>query len=229
MAAAEHYYTARPTSRSRLRRWTETLRGRTFTFVSDAGVFSASRVDPGTRLLIESVELPEEGHILDLGCGYGVLGIVCAACAPRARVTMVDVNERAVELARRNAALNGVPHVEVLVGDGFTPVAGRRFHLIVTNPPWRLGKEFVGAWLEQARRHLYPGGRLALVVRTKQGARSWYRRLEDLYGSCRELAKGGGYRVYEVAVPGGDGPGPVHGPWHDAGARQGAGTETEGA
>lgn len=219
MAAGEHYYTARPTSRSRPQQWTETLRGRTFTFVSDAGVFSASRVDPGTRLLIESVDVPDEGDILDLGCGYGVLGIVCAACSPRARVTMVDVNERAAELARRNAALNGVAHVEVLHGDGFEPVAGRRFHLIVTNPPWRQGKAFVGAWLEQARDHLHPGGRLALVVRTKQGAKSWRRRLEELYGSCRELAKGGGYRVYEVAVPDSDSGPSVAGEPEHAGAR----------
>lgn len=194
----EHYFSRDPGSPSRRRRWTEGLRGREFTFVTDAGVFSGRRVDPGSRLLIETVELPEQGAILDLGCGYGVLGIVCAACSPEAHVTMVDVNRRALELARENAARNGVPQVEVLESDGFSALAGRRFHLIVTNPPFRQGKELVSRWLVEARDHLHDGGRLALVVRTRQGALSWRKRLEAWYGHCRELAKGGGYRVYEV-------------------------------
>lgn len=199
----DHYFSPDPEAPSRRRRWTERLRGREFTFVSDAGVFSGRRVDPGSRLLIEGVDLPERGDILDLGCGYGVLGIVCAACAPGARVTMVDINRRAVELARENAALNGVAdRVDVLESDGFSALAGRRFDLIVTNPPFRQGKALVSRWLTEARHYLNAGGRLALVVRTRQGALSWRRRLEDWYGHCREVDKGGGYRVYEVTKPG---------------------------
>lgn len=203
----DHYFSADPRAPSRVRQWSTRLRGRSFTFLTDSGMFSPDRVDPGTRLLVESVPLPEEGEVLDLGCGYGVLGIVVAASAPGVKVTMVDVNRRALELARRNAVLNGVPGVSVVESDGFGALQGRRFHLILTNPPIRQGKDLVGRWLREAKEHLYPGGRLALVVRTRQGALTWKRRLEEWYGSCEELAKGGGYRVYQVVHdPGGERP-----------------------
>lgn len=198
----EHYYTSRPRSASRPRRWTTTLRGRKLVFITDAGVFSADGVDSGSRLLIETVELPQQGDVLDLGCGYGVLGITCAVVEPGLRVVMVDINQRALELARQNARLNGAANIEILESDGFAALAGRRFDLILTNPPFRQGKELVSSWLRESRDHLKPGGRLAMVVRTQQGARSWRRRLEEWYGHCQELEKKGGYRVYQVSVGG---------------------------
>lgn len=195
---ADHYFSEEPAAPSRIRRWTTELRGRTFTFITDAGVFSAGRVDRGTRLLLEEVELPGGGDILDLGCGYGAIGIVVAALVPHASVVMVDVNRRALELARQNAVLNGVARVEILHSDGFEALAGRKFHLILTNPPVRQGKGLLARWLLGAKDHLHPGGRLALVLRTQQGALSWRRRLAEWYGNCEEVAKGGGYRVYQV-------------------------------
>lgn len=198
----EHYYTARPQSAHRPRRWKTTLRGKELVFITDAGVFSAEGVDRGTRLLIETVELPQEGDVLDLGCGYGVLGIACAVSEPGLRVVMVDINQRALELARQNARLNGAANTEILESDGYQALKGRRFDLILTNPPFRQGKELVSAWLKDGRNYLKPGGRLVMVVRTQQGAHSWRRRLEEWYGHCEELEKGGGYRVFQVRVEG---------------------------
>ncbi len=194
----EHYFTARPRTASRPEETAETLRGRAYVFLTDAGVFSKGRVDKGTRLLIERLPLPAYGDVLDLGCGYGPIGLVIAAESPDARVLMIDVNQRAVELARANLARNGVRNAEAVAGDGFDAAGARRFSLIVSNPPIRAGKRVVYAWVEEAHRRLLPGGRLVMVARTSQGAKSLARKMEEVFGAVRELGKGGGYRVLEA-------------------------------
>ncbi len=201
----EHYYTPRPQAPHRPQAVRVRLRGREFEFATDAAVFSRRRVDPGTRLLIEHLPLPVEGDALDLGCGYGPVGIVVAALSPRARVVLVDINERAVELARRNVALNRAANAEVRQGDGFAPVAGERFALIASNPPIRAGKRVVHSWVEQAHAHLIPGGKLLMVARTSQGALSLARHMKDVFGAVREAGKGSGYRVLEAVRAGGPG------------------------
>ena len=222
---SEHYFTERPRAEHRPLEIREYVWGRPFVFATDAAVFSRRRLDPGTRLLIEHLPLPVAGNALDLGCGYGPVGIVIAALSPDARVWMVDINERAVELARRNAAANSVANVEVRNGDGFAPVEGVVFRLIASNPPIRAGKRVVYAWVEQAHAHLEPGGRLMMVARTSQGARTLARHMEAVFGHVREVAKGSGYRVIEavrVAHGGPGGPaaarkGVPEGGWEEAG------------
>ena len=198
----QHYFTPTPQAASRPRTVRVRLRGRSFTFLTDRGVFARERVDPGTRLLAETMEVPQEGRILDLGCGYGVLGLVAASLAPRARVVLVDVNRRAVELARDNARINGLANVEVHWGDGLEPVRGQAFRLILCNPPYRAGKEVVHRLLDEAFAHLEPGGRLLVVGRTRQGVLSLLRWMQERWGTARELARGGGYRVVEATAPG---------------------------
>nr|MDA8353468.1 methyltransferase [Bacillota bacterium] len=140
----DHYYSKNPGAASHKQVVTSVLKGKTFRFLTDAGVFSKRGVDFGTRLLIETAELPEKGTILDLGCGYGPVGIACAQAAPGCQVTMVDPNRRALELARQNAKENGVDQrVEVLESDGFQELQERRFDCVLTNPPIRAGKETV--------------------------------------------------------------------------------------
>lgn len=191
----EHYYTVKPQAAHRPGEVTETLRGRKYVFFTDAGVFSKGRVDLGTRLLIEHLPLPAAGLALDLGCGYGPIGLVIAAESPAAHVIMVDVNERAAELARRNLERNGVRNAEVLAGDGFAAVGSRRFKLIVSNPPIRAGKRVVYPWVDEARERLEPGGRLLMVARTSQGAKTLAKKMADVFGNVTEVAKGSGYRV----------------------------------
>lgn len=193
----EHYFTARPKAAHRPAEVVETLRGRRYVFLTDAGVFSRTRIDPGTRLLIRHLPLPAKGFVLDLGCGYGPIGLVAAAESPEAHVVMVDVNERAVELARRNLARNGVHNAEVIAGDGFAAAGDRRFTLVVSNPPVRAGKRVVYAWIDEAFERLEPGGRLMMVARTSQGAKSLARKIAAVFGAVTERAKGGGYRVLE--------------------------------
>jgi 16S rRNA (guanine1207-N2)-methyltransferase len=195
---SEHYFTRKPQSEHEERIIRETLRGREFTFVTDAGVFSRGGVDFGTRLLIETMDIPPAARVLDVGCGYGPIGIVAAALAPSGRVTMIDVNARAVELARRNAQLNRIGNAEVMESDLFANVPAETYDVILTNPPIRAGKQTVHQIFEQAAHFLAPGGRLWIVIRKQQGAPSAFAKLEQLFGSVREMAKAKGYRVYRA-------------------------------
>ena len=115
---AEHYFTKNPTSKEEIRIIEEYLQGSKFVFKTSSGMFSPQKIDLGTRLLVEDSLIPESGKILDLGCGYGVVGIVVKKIFPAAKVFMSDVNERAVKIAKENALKNKV-EVEVKAGEFF--------------------------------------------------------------------------------------------------------------
>lgn len=193
---SEHYYSRRPTAGHDRKTVRAVLRGMPFVFVTDAGVFSRDGVDFGTRLLIEHVALPEDARLLDMGCGWGAIGIALSRLVPKGSVTMADVNERAVSLARENARLNGAEGIEIVQSDLFAGLAGRTFTHIVTNPPIRAGKETVYRLFEQAADHLEEGGELWLVIRKQQGAPSARKKLESLFSVVREAAKAKGYSVF---------------------------------
>lgn len=199
----EQYFARRPTSRRREEILHAVFHGRPFVFTSDAGVFSRGRIDRGTGLLARSLTLAPDAHVLDLGCGYGVLGIVAATLAPNGRVVMTDVNERAVDLARRNLAANAIPHAEVRLGPFYEPVSGERFDAIVSNPPIRAGKAVVHRIVDEAPTHLRRDGSLWLVARTKQGAKSLGEHMRDVFRSCETVARGSGYRVLRASSPSG--------------------------
>jgi 16S rRNA (guanine1207-N2)-methyltransferase len=178
------------------------LRGRPFTFRTDAGVFSPHFLDRGTRLLLRSLRLPLGGEVLDWGAGYGPLGIVVAALSPAARVTMVEVNERAAALARTNMELNRVTNAEVLAGDAFQVLGDREFDAILTNPPIHAGKPVVTALIEDSRRRLGEHGELWMVVRTQDGAKSYLRLLQKLFAWVSLEDMRGGYRAFRALVGG---------------------------
>ncbi|HOP74282.1 MAG TPA: methyltransferase [Bacillota bacterium] len=193
---SEHYYTAQPLSKHKPGQFKITLRGVELEFHTDAGVFSKSRIDTGTKLLIDGLRLtPEIQTVLDLGCGYGPIGLTVASLLPKATVYMGDINERAVELARMNARLNGLTNVEIRAGEGFTPFAGLTFDLIVTNPPIRAGKQVIYGMVDAAPTFLNDNGWFVAVVATKQGAKSFERKLEEVFGNVDEWEKGSGFRV----------------------------------
>ncbi len=195
---SEHYFTRRPGAAHEETSFTVTLRGMDFRFVTDAGVFSRDRVDFGSQLLIEAMQIGPADAVLDLGCGYGPIGVVAARLAPRGFIYMVEINERAAQLARRNLALNRIVNAEVRVGDGLEPVRGIAFDTILTNPPFRAGKAVVYRLLEEACQALKPGGSLWVVVHYKQGAPSLRRKLEALFGEVEDVARQAGYRVFRA-------------------------------
>ncbi|MDR6226971.1 class I SAM-dependent methyltransferase [Desmospora profundinema] len=192
----DHYYSPRPGAESDSRELSARLRGQPFYFHTDAGVFSKKGIDFGSRLLIETVNLPETGSILDLGCGYGPVGIACAVFAPQCRITMVDVNRRGLVLAEINARRNGVEErVHIQASDGFADLGEARFDAVLTNPPIRAGKGTVHRLFEESVQHLLPGGELWVVIRKQQGAPSAKEKLEHLFGDVDLVLKKKGYWI----------------------------------
>lgn len=197
---SNHYYIKNPETESKETSWTFRLRDREFRFISDSGVFSKKTVDFGSRLLIESLRLNEEvaGDILDVGCGYGPMGIALAHAYPARLVEMVDVNERALSLARRNAEANNIRNVKVYESNTYDQVPeGRQFAAIVSNPPIRAGKQVVHRILSEAHTHLLPGGTLTVVIQKKQGAPSSEQKMLEVFGNVEVIARDKGYWILQ--------------------------------
>ena len=189
---ADHYYTQSPASAHDERQATVHALGKELRFTTDAGVFSRDGLDRGTEVLLNALP-PLHGRVLDLGCGWGAVGVALGAADPALEIVMTDVNERAADLARRNAAANGV-RAEVLRGDGFEAVTGR-FDAIVTNPPIRAGKAVIYGLFERAADFLSPGGALYIVIRKQQGAPSALKFLKERYARADILDREAGYWV----------------------------------
>lgn len=197
---SNHYYTKNPETESKETSWTIPLRDREFRFISDSGVFSKKTVDFGSRLLIETFRLNEEvaGDILDVGCGYGPMGLALAYAYPARLVEMVDVNERAMSLARRNAEANNIRNVKVYESNTYDQVPEeRQFAAIVSNPPIRAGKQVVHRILSEAHVHLLPGGTLTVVIQKKQGAPSAQQKMLDVFGNVAVIARDKGYWIIQ--------------------------------
>ena len=188
----DHYYTENPNSAHDERRIALRALGNDLTFVTDAGVFSRDGLDRGTEVLLEALP-PLEGRVLDLGCGWGAVGVALGKRYPALDIVMTDINSRAVELARRNLAENGVT-AAVLQGDGFDAVEGR-FDAIVTNPPIRAGKAVIYGLFARAREYLEPDGALYVVIRKQQGAPSALKYLKEIYSRAETVDRASGFHV----------------------------------
>ena len=189
----EHYYTASPQSAHEERHFRTVFAGRTLEFETDAGVFSKQHIDPGSELLCRSLPPTLGGDVLDMGCGWGAMTVMTLAAHPDVRMTMADINERALALAVRNVARNGMQATAVL-SDGFAQVVGE-FDAVITNPPIRAGKAVIYRMFEEAKAHLRAGGALYLVIRKQQGAPSALKFLKELYGDAEVIARDGGYWI----------------------------------
>lgn len=196
----EHYFSADPTSHFervpvRARAW-----GHDLALTSGSGVFSRGRLDAGTAVLFRETEPPSPGTLLDLGCGYGVIGLALATASPGATVWAVDVNERALALATENAA-------SLRLGDRFRAVRPQQvpadlvFDEIWSNPPIRVGKralhDLLSTWLPR----LAPGGRAVMVVGKNLGADSLQRWLAEQGYPTTRLGSAKGFRVLETRRP----------------------------
>ncbi|MDY0410036.1 class I SAM-dependent methyltransferase [Virgibacillus soli] len=193
---SEHYFSHQPQSQSSPKTWTYELRRKTFTFTSDVGVFSKNEVDFGSRLLVETFAAPRiTGDILDLGCGYGPIGIALAASFEDRKILMADVNERALALAKENIQRNAILNAELVRSDRFSNLTNYTFASIVTNPPIRAGKKVTYAMFEESKDALHSGGELWVVIQKKQGAPSTKNKLSDLFGNVEVVAKDKGYFI----------------------------------
>lgn len=190
----EHYFTGKPESAAEPNWWEARVGDVRLRLATDRGVFSRDHLDPGSRALIEAADVHAAGTVLDLGAGYGAVGLFLKALYPALALTLVEVNARAAQLARLSAEANRLP-VEVLVGDGLEPVRERRFGACVCNPPIRAGKALYYGWFERLREILVPGGDLYVVVRRSHGAESLQKALEGWYEQVEIVSRDSGVRV----------------------------------
>lgn len=195
----DHYFTSKPNAEKDEKEISVTLKGNTLTFTTDAGVFSKDRIDFGSQVMIEAIEesvFPNK-RVLDVGCGYGPVGIALAKANPSFTVDMIDVNERALELAKKNAALNKVDRVSIFLSSIYDGVKHTNYGAIISNPPIRAGKETVHQIITEAKDHLAEDGVLIIVIQRKQGAPSAKKVMEATYGNVTRIGLDKGYWVLQ--------------------------------
>lgn len=172
-------------------------RGRSFIFLTASGVFSKDRVDKGTEVLIDSITEEIIGHsrsLLDLGCGYGVVGIIMKTIYPSLDVMMIDINERAIFLARKNAEINKV-EVSIKKSHGFNSIK-RSFDIILFNPPMSAGRKLCLELLKDSFKHLNQNGKLIVVARHRKGGKYLMDFMNKLFGNVHTIRRSAGYHVY---------------------------------
>ena len=192
-----HYFSSKPSSKDERALIKTVLRGKRVEFFTSQGIFSAKRVDNGTRVLVENMMIPERGDFLDIGCGIGVIGIIAALESPDLRVHLSDVNSRAVKLTRLNVQRHGLVNCSVYEGDLYTPLDNRMFDVIVSNPPVSAGMhKVVLPMVSGAFDHLVDGGVLQMVIQTNKGGNMLAGFFDDVFGSHEVIARKSGYRVF---------------------------------
>lgn len=189
---ANMYYTENPDSAHDLHELRVTLLGESFSFMTDSGVFSKKMIDYGSQVLLNCLAFESGDSLLDVGCGYGPLGIALSK-VQGVSATMVDINNRALDLAKQNAAKNGVAPA-IFQSNLYENVEGA-FNHIISNPPIRAGKAVVHEVLQGAYEHLVDGGDLTIVIQKKQGAPSAKAKMEDVFGNCEVVKKDKGYYI----------------------------------
>lgn len=197
---SDHYFTAEPASAADLRPLEVSLAGRPLSVHTARGVFSPDRVDHGTAVLLRHVPpAPGEGDLLDLGCGWGPLSLTLGLRSPGARIWAVDVNERALDLVRRNASDLDLANVMASRPDDVP--AEVRFAALWSNPPIRVGKSALHAMLLQWLPRLAPGAPAYLVVQRNLGSDSLQTWLTDQGWPATRFASDKGFRVLQVLAP----------------------------
>lgn len=186
------YYAENPDAAHDIHELRVDLLGEKMTFLTDAGVFSKKMVDFGSQLLLKCLEVDEGETVLDVGCGYGPLGLSLAK-AYGVQATMVDINNRALDLARQNAERNKV-EATIFQSNIYEQVEGHFDH-VISNPPIRAGKQVVHEIIEKSKDFLATDGDLTIVIQKKQGAPSAKSKMEDVFGNCEIVKKDKGYYI----------------------------------
>ena len=195
----EHYYTNNPTTESREKIINSTIANENLKFYTDNGVFSKESVDFGTKTMLESFSTEKENaKVADIGCGYGVISIFLAKKYPTFKFTMVDVNNRVLELSKKNIELNNINNeIEVLESSSFDNVEGN-FDIVLTNPPIRAGKKIVHKIMIDSYEHLNASGELWVVIQKKQGMASCKKLLEETFSMVEVVTKDKGYYILKA-------------------------------
>lgn len=176
--------------------FSETLRDQKLTFNTTWGLFSPREIDTGSRLLLDHIVVDESPRVLDVGCGYGALGLTLASLCPEGSVTLIDKDYVAIEYCRKNAAANNLGNTEIFLSNGLNQVEADDFDLIVTNLPAKSGKELYTLMFCDMHSKIVPGGKCYIV--TINGLRQFVKRnFIEIFGNYKKLKQGS---VYTVAV-----------------------------
>lgn len=186
------YYAENPDSAHDIHELKVTLLGQSFTFLTDSGVFSKKMVDYGSQVLLNTLDFEKGKTLLDLGCGYGPLGISLAK-VQGVKPTMVDINNRAIDLAKQNGQQNGV-EADIFQSNIYEKV-NATFDYIISNPPIRAGKQVVHTIISKSINYLKVGGNLTIVIQKKQGAPSAKAKMEEVFGNVEILKRDKGYYI----------------------------------
>lgn len=195
----DHYFTSKPSAEKNEKSFEVKLKGKTLKLFTDSGVFSRDRVDYGSQVMIEAIDPAAFSNekVLDMGCGYGPVGLSLAKAYPELTVEMVDVNERALNLAKKNAEVNGVKNVDIHLSSLYEMVEEKAFGAVISNPPIRAGKKVVHQIISEAYQHLADNGVLIIVIQKKQGAPSAKQKMSDVFGNVQRIGLDKGYWVLQ--------------------------------
>ncbi len=188
------YYEKNPKAAHDIHELTVKFLDTTMVFLTDAGVFSKKMIDYGSQVLLNNLDLEQGRTLLDVGCGYGPLGLTLGKVFD-VNATLIDINSRAIDLAQKNADKNGVK-ATIFQSDIYENVSDH-FDYIISNPPIRAGKAVVHEVISGAFDHLLPNGRLTIVIQKKQGAPSAKAKMEEVFGNCQIIKKDKGYYILE--------------------------------
>lgn len=190
-----HYYTTDNNLSSNIKEVEYTYRGNRIKYLVDNGVFSKDRVDFGTNVLLQNLPIfKDNSKVLDVGCGYGAIGLPIAKSNKTLLVEMVDVNLRAVDLVKENIRINKAFNATVYESNLYEKVVGM-FDYIISNPPIRAGKKIVFGVIDEGFNHLVNGGEIYIVIQKKQGAPSLLKEMELVFGNAEIIAKESGYFI----------------------------------
>lgn len=165
-----------------MKQFKEAINNQELVFETSPALFSPNGIDAGTRAMLSVAEFHEDDKVLDLGCGYGVVGILAARLIGAGKVTMSDSNSEAVSLAERNAGLNGVGGIRVLISDGFSAIDDKDYSIILSNPPYHEDFSVPKTFIEKGFNRLRLGGRMMMVTKRED----WYRnKLTAIFGGVR--------------------------------------------
>ena len=196
-----HYFSEKPEIKSEKKTIKYTIQNKKFEFITDNGVFSKSKVDFGTDLMLNEFLKKNRGlevekiKILDIGCGYGVVSVILKSFYPEISITLSDVNERALELSEENLKKYDINDYHIIKSSVFEKIT-EKFDVILSNPPIRAGKDIIFKIYSEAYEHLNENGEFYCVIQTKHGAKSTQKKLVEIFGNCDTVTIDGGYRIF---------------------------------
>ena len=190
----EHYYTEKPSSELKIYKIKFNIRNKDIELFTASGVFSPRELDTGSAILLKNCIINDNWKVLDLGCGYGIVGISLKLLFPSIDLTLSDINERALDFTRKNLKRYNLK-ASVIKSDSFANIKDK-FDTILLNPPQTAGKQLCFNMIEKSKEHLNPDGILQLVARHNKGGKDLSKKMFEVFGNVKEITKTAGFRVY---------------------------------